>query len=320
MELDVLKEIRWHLESALFYTISYAVALLPQRVALHAGRWLGLALFCLLKKRRRIAIDNISQALPFLERQPGWTGGSPRSIALETFKNLGRSIAEICKIYHGRGRDIIDAVEFRGLEHYRQALAKGKGVAVITAHCGNWELLALSFGARYHHVSSVARRQNNPQLNQVTEQFRKAFGNGIFYRDGALRVMLAAFKRNEVIGLLIDQAADPSEGILVDFLGRPAWTVRVPALIARRSGAALLPVFIHREGGTHIATMHPEYLPSKAQDPEVCAAEDAAGLTRYIEDYVIQHPTQWYWIHKRWKRAPAASATSAHEQGGGDAK
>lgn len=315
-----MKEIRWYLETALFLTISFAMALLPHRVALFAGRGLGRVLFVLLKKRRLIAIDNISKSLPFLELQPGWKGGTPRSIAFETFENLGRSIAEICKVYQGRGRGIIDAVEFRGLEHYHQALAKGKGVAVITAHCGNWELLALSFGARYHHVSSVARRQNNPYLNRVTERFRKAYGNGIFYRDGALRTMLAAFKRQEMIGLLIDQAAHPSEGILVDFVGRPAWTLRLPALIARRSGAALLPVFIHREGDTHIVTMHPEYPPSQSADPEICAAEDAAGLTRYIEQYIVEHPAQWYWIHKRWKRAPAAGAASSCKEGGSDAQ
>jgi Kdo2-lipid IVA lauroyltransferase/acyltransferase len=303
----VLKEIRWYMEIALFLAVSFAVALLPHRVALSAGRWLGRLFFVLLPKRRQIAIDNISDSLAFLEKQPGWAGGSPQAIALETFENLGRSVVEVCKIYQGRGRRLIDAVEFRGLEHYRQALAKGKGVAVITAHCGNWELLALSFGARYHQVSSVARRQDNPHLNRVTERIRKVYGNGVIYRTGALRAMFAAFKRQEMVGMLIDQAAHPNEGILVDFLGRPAWTIRLPALIARKSGAALLPVFIHREGDTQIVTIHPEYLPSQSEDPEVCAAEDAAGLTRYIEDYVIGHPTQWYWIHKRWKRVPATA-------------
>lgn len=301
----MLKEIRWYLETALFLAVSFAVALLPDRVALSAGRWLGRTFFVLLPKRRQIAIDNIAASLPFLKRQKGWAGGSAHDIARETFENLGCSVVEACKIYQGRGRYLIDAVEFRGLEHYRQALSKGKGVAVITAHCGNWELLALSFGARYNHVSSVARRQDNPHLNKVTERIRKVYGNDIIYKNGALRAMFAAFKRQEMVGMLIDQAVQPSEGILVDFIGRPAWTTRLPALIARKSGAALLPAFIHREGDTQIVTIYPEYLTSRAEDPEVCAAEDAAGLTRYIEDYVIQHPTQWYWVHKRWKRAPA---------------
>jgi Kdo2-lipid IVA lauroyltransferase/acyltransferase len=309
----VLKEIRWYLETALFLVVSASVALLPRRLSLAVGRRLGRIFFALLKKRRQIAIDNISASLPFLEKQPGWAGGSARSIALETFENLGRCVVENCKIYHGKGQQLIDAVEFRGLEHYRAAHAKGKGVAFITAHCGNWELLALSFGARYQELSVVARRQDNRHLNAVTERIRKAYGNSIIYRSGALRAMFAAFKRQETVGMLIDQAVHPNEGVLVDFIGRPAWTMRLPALIARKSGAPLVPVFIHREGDTHIVTIHPEYPPSRSEDDDVCAAEDITGLTRYIQEYVIEHPSQWYWIHKRWKRVPATAPTRACE-------
>ncbi len=309
----MLKKIRWQLETGFFLAISLAFALLPHALALCAGRWLGRAFFLLLAKRRRIAVDNVSRSLAFLERQPGWAGGSPRALVLETFENLGRSVAETCKIYHGRGRAIIDAVEFRGIEHYWQAHAKGKGVAFITGHCGNWELLALSFGARQHEISVVARRQDNLSLNALTERIRKAYGNGVIYRHGALRHMFAAFKRQETVGMLIDQAVQPSEGVLVDFIGRPAWTMKLPALIARKSGAPLLPAFIHREGDAHVITIYPEYQPSQAEDAELCAAEDAAGLTRYIEEYVIEHPTQWYWIHKRWKRAPESGAVDRRE-------
>lgn len=307
----MLKEIRWHLETALFLAVSFAMALLPTPVALAAGRWLGRVFYVLVSKRREIAINNIAECLPFLENQPGWPGGTPESIALETFENLGRCVAEVCKIYHGRGRALIDAVEFRGLEHYHQAMAKGKGVAFITAHCGNWELMALSFGVRHHGVSVVARRQDNPHLNAVTERIRKGYGNGVIYRNGALRAMFAAFKRREIVGILIDQAVHPDEGVLIDFLGRPAWTSKLPALIARKSGAPLIPIFIHREGDRQIVTLQPEYTPSQASDPEVCAAEDAAGLAHYLEQYVIEHPSQWYWIHKRWKRAPAPEAGDA---------
>ena len=132
--------------------------------------------------------------------------------------------------------------------------------------------------------------------------------------------MFAAFKNRQTVGMLIDQAVHPSEGVLVNFIGRPAWTMRLPALIARKSGAPLVPVFIHREGTANIVTIHPEYQPSCAEDPDVCGVEDVEGLTRYIEEYVIEHPSQWYWIHKRWKRAPAATGASDGEDGGNDAR
>lgn len=304
------KEIRWYLETLVVLTVSFAVSLLSDRAALRFGSWLGRLLFILLKRRRQTALDNISAALPFLERQPGWQGGSARSIALETFENLGRCVAECCKLYHGRGRRMMDAVEFRGLEHYEKAMARGKGLAFITAHCGNWELLALSFGVRYHQLSVVARPQDNRHLNKITERIRKSYGNGIIYKEGALRAMFAAYKRREIVGMLIDQAVRPSDGVLIDFLGRPAWTSKLPALIARKSGAPLVPAFIHREGERQIVTFFHEFSPSTSADPEVCATEDAAGLARYLEEYIVSHPSQWYWVHNRWKRAPAAGSAA----------
>lgn len=306
----MLKQIRWYLETALFVAVSFAVALLPDRVALAAGKGIGRLFFRLLKGRRRVAIENVEASLPFLESQPGWRGGTAEQLALETFENLGCSVVEVCKLYRGKGQGLIDSVEFRGLEHYEAAAAKGKGVAFITAHCGNWELLALAFGQRYHDLSVVARRQDNPHLNEMIEKIRQAYGNGVIYREGALRSMFAALKKKEMVGLLIDQAVHPDGGILVDFLGRPAWTIRLPALIGRKSGAPLVPGFIHREGTRNIVTIYPEYPVSTLEDPEEAAAEDARGLTRFIEEYVIKHPTQWYWVHKRWKNSPAVDGAA----------
>jgi Kdo2-lipid IVA lauroyltransferase/acyltransferase len=320
----VLKEIRWYLETALFLVVSFAFALLPLKLALSAGCWLGRLFFLLVSRRRKVAIENIAASLPFLERQPGWSGGTAAGIARETFENLGRCVAEVCKMYHGRGGALIDSVEFRGIEHYEAAAAKGKGVAFITAHCGNWELLALSFGARYHTLSVVARRQDNRHLNAVIERVRKGYGNGVIYKSGALRSMFAAFKKQEVVGMLIDQAVHPDEGVLIDFLGRPAWGTKLPALISRKSGAPMIPTFIHREGDRQVVTMSPEFVPSEAADPELRAAQDADGLARYLERYIVEHPAQWYWIHRRWKRAPgpeacqAQSLSPANCAGGGD--
>lgn len=301
----VLK-LRWHLETAFFLVISSLAALLPNDMALPVGRWLGRIAFALSGRRRSIAVDNLEASLPFLQRQPGWQGGSARELARGVFENLGCCVLEVCKIYGGRGQELIDAVEFRGLEHFEEAFAKGKGVAFITAHSGNWELLALAFGVRRHELSVVARRQDNPYLNAMIERIRKRYGNGVIYKDGALRSMFSAFRKKEIVGILIDQAARPDNGVLTDFLGRPAWTILMPAVIARKSGTPLLPAFIHREGNKSIITIHPEYQVSEHPDPEAAAAEDTRGLTRCIEEYVIAHPTQWYWVHKRWKNAPPA--------------
>jgi KDO2-lipid IV(A) lauroyltransferase len=300
-----MKKLRWLLEAALFLLLSFSIAVIPNRVALTVGKKLGRLLFRLLKSRRSIAIANISVSLPFLQQQTGWdpTSGTPEEIARKTFENLGMSLVENFKIYHGLGQRIIDSVEFRGLEHYEKAKAKQRGIAFIGGHCGNWELLALASGVRFQNVSVVARRQNNLYLHNVMEKIRMKFGNRVFYKSGALKAMISEFRQNHIVGVLIDQAVSPDEGYLVGFLGRQAWTIRMPALIARKTGVPLLPVFIHREGAGHVVTIYPEILPALEKGGDDGGHDDVARLTGAIEEYVVRHPTEWYWIHNRWKRA-----------------
>jgi len=316
---QVLKEMRWYLEAALFLAVSRTIAWLPDRWVRPTGRLIGRLFFFLLKERRLVAIGNIEASLPFLERQPGWVRRSAYALARETFENLGRSVVEDCKIYHGRGRHLLDAVQFRGLEHFQAAREKGKGVAFITAHCGNWDLLALSFGARVNEIGVVARRQDNPHLNTVLERIRQAYGNEVIYKNTALRTMLASFKKQGIVGMLVDQAVGADEGVLVEFIGRPAWATKLPAYIARKSGTPMVPVFIHREGDGHVVTFNPALTLSDSPQVEIAAAEDVAGLNGYIERYIIAHPTEWYWIHKRWKNTSELPASAAVTPGGGHA-
>jgi KDO2-lipid IV(A) lauroyltransferase len=107
----------------------------------------------------------------------------------------------------------------------------------------------------------------------------------------------------------------------VDFLGRPAWSTRIPALLARKCGVPRLPVFIHREGECQVVTIHPEipFREGEEGSPEERDRRDTAQLNAAIEAYVVAHPTEWYWIHKRWKRAPAAGTPGSSGEGEQDA-
>lgn len=307
-----MKKLRWIAETALFLGLSCLVAWLPAGVSLSFGKWLGRTFFRLLKRRREIAIENITASLPFLERHPEWIRRSPYQLALETFENLGCSAVEVCRLYHGRGQRLIEAVEFRGGENFERAAARGKGVALLTGHCGNWELMALAFGTRFRNFTVVAKPQGNPYLNAVLEKVRRRHGNTVLYRSGALRAMLSIFRKNGVVGLLIDQAASRTDGVLIDFLGRPAWTTNMLALLARRNQVPIVPGFAHREGEKLVVEIHPEL----DFGPGGSDVDDTVHVTRCIEEYVVRYPTEWYWIHQRWKRAPQPDDGPASERDG----
>lgn len=300
-----MKQVIWAIHAAIFYTLTLIASILPASVTYRLGAFAGLLIPCLIPKRRAIAVDNISRALPFMKAHPLWNSEyeTAEEIARETFKNLGRSLMEVCRLYHGKGEDVINRIELRGRENYEAARAKGKGLIFLTGHCGNWELLALAFSSLFGEgMSAVARRQNNPYLNRMVERMRMRYDSRILYKQGALKGILSALKRKELIGILADQAVFPEEGALVDVLGRKAWASKATVIIAQKSGAPVVPTFIHREGERQVITFHPEHRFSGDMSDEGINRE-AQALSRYVEEYIIAHPAQWYWVHRRWKRA-----------------
>lgn len=300
-----MKQLLWRVQVALFYLFTLAVASISAGLVTKTGSLAGLLMFHLLPGRRKVAIENIRLALPHMRQSPEWdcTLQIPEEIARETFINIGTSLVETCRLYHGRGVELIDTIEVRGLEHYEAARARGKGIIFLTGHCGNWELGALAFSHIFNTpVSVVARRQNNPYLNMMIEKIRSRYQNRVIYKDNAMRNMISVIRKNGAVGLLVDQAVFPEEGAMISFLGRAAWASKAPVVLARKTGVVILPVFTHREGGRHIISVDPECVFQGADNYEGMAA-DVKHYSEYIERFVITHPTSWYWVHRRWKRA-----------------
>jgi KDO2-lipid IV(A) lauroyltransferase len=300
-----MKRVIWFIQVAVFYIITLAFALLPQRSVRPVGRFLGRVGSCFIPKRRGIAIENIRIALPAMLKSPDWNCPfqTPEEIVREMFERLGMSLVETCRLYHGSGLEIIEQIEIRGREHLEAAIARGKGVLFITAHCGNWELSALSLARHFNSTMSVvARRQDNPYLNRMVEKMRGRYNNLIIYKENAFKNIVAVIRRNGIVGLLVDQAVFPAEGMLIDFLGRKAWASKGPVLLARKLGTALVPAFIHREADRHVIDIYPE-LKFSGDNTDSGMAADVKRYSSAIEKQIISHPADWYWVHRRWKRA-----------------
>jgi Kdo2-lipid IVA lauroyltransferase/acyltransferase len=302
-----MKQILWAIQTALFYCFTLVAALLPAAAIDRMGALAGRLIPCIVPKRRAIVLANINRALPFMKAHPLWDprNPGPEAIARETFENLGRSLVEISRLYHFRGKDMVDGIELRGREHIEAARAKGKGILCFSGHCGNWELMALAFGSVFGGGAVVARRQNNPFLNSMVARMRMRYNSNVIYKQGALRGILTTLKKGQMVGILADQAVFPEEGALIDMLGIKAWASKAPVIIAQKSGAPLIPVFIHREGKRQVITFYPEHVFSGDMSEEGIRKETQA-LSRYVENFVVAHPTQWYWLHRRWKRAGEA--------------
>lgn len=299
-----MKRFVWLLQAAVFYLFTCLISFIPDRWLPSAGSTVGVLMRLLLPARRRVAEDGVARSLAYMRSQQEWNCplDDPKEIARQAFMNIGRSLVETCCLYHGRGARLVEHIELRGVEHYERAREKGKGVILLTGHCGNWELVALGFSRLFvTPMAVVARRQNNPYLNRMVERMRSQYDNRIIYKTGGLRHILAEIRNNGVIGLLVDQSVIPDEACLINFLGRPAWASRSPVLIARKTGVSVVPAFTHREADHHVITFFPELVFSDDSSPEALIA-NVQLYSRAIERFILAHPTDWYWVHRRWKR------------------
>lgn len=294
----LLDSLKWRAGIFVSLPVATLVLLIPGSLIRPVGRTLGILVFHLLSRERTRAIKNITASFPSLQKGTGWerTGVTPYRIAREAFANLGISCIELIKLYCGRGEQIINTVSFSGIENYQQAHALGKGVILISGHCGNWELMGMTVCRHLATLSVVARKQPNAFFNELIEKLRNRYGSSVIYNKGAAKRIFFALRKKEIVGIIIDQVVEPSEGELVSFLGRKAWMTNAPPAIAEKTGSPIVPFFIHREGNGHRITISPPIYPGDHTPSEITHKLNAS-----IEDYICNHPDEWLWMYNRWK-------------------
>ncbi len=283
----------WALAAGLFKLL----ACLPEGVAYAAGEGAARLLFRLDRRHRAITLENLTAALPELGR-----GGELEDLTRAVFENLGRTTVDVARagrVLHTTGPA---AFQIDGLERLVEARGRGKGVLLLTAHFGPWELLPLSAALHYEPIHVVARPMDNPWLDDWLTRLRERGGNHVIRKRDALQAILQVLRRGETVGILIDQHVTESEGVVVPFFGRPASTVAGPALLALRSGAAVLPVGITRCGrGRYRVHLRPELSVQRSGDLKADVVENTARFTAAIEAIVRERPDHWFWLHRRWK-------------------
>ena len=196
-------------------------------------------------------------------------------------------------------------ITFDGRQNIDDALKMGKGVIILTAHFGNWELLAAGLALSGFDTSYIVRPIRSRQLDDMLNGIRRSAGGKPIPRS-SLKGALRCLRRNGLLGILsdIDTKVD---GVFVDFFGRPAFTPRGPVSFALRTGAALVPTLIVRqEDDTHIIVAERALELEITGDLEEDIRVNTARYTKITESYIRKYPEQWIWIHQRWKTQPGA--------------
>lgn len=286
---------RHHLEYLLLRLIAGAAAILPRRLQVMLGRAIGGIGYRLIGRRRRQALDNLARCLPELPE------AERARVARETFATFGQVLVD--SLLHGQLIKRADSlIEYHGVEHIRAAYAGGKGVFLFSAHFGNWEMIALNQGRLGMPLLMVVRALDNPLLERWFIRLRTGTGNRIAYKKAAVKEMLRAVRDKIGVAILIDQAYTGEGSLPVEFFGQSAPTVPTLGLLARKSGAAVVPVFaVPLRDGRYRVTYGAALELPVTDDRDADSAAITRAATNCIEQAIRENPHCWLWMHNRFK-------------------
>lgn len=251
-------------------------------------------------KTRRLALEHLEIAFG------GQLGAAQREhIARASLRNAARCFVEIAKMDEIRPRlDAYSSVE--GREHWDEAKAIGRGAILITGHIGNWELLAAYFAREGVPIAAIARRLNDPRLNQLLVDFRLRNGIRPILRESpsSSREIIKILNDRGMLAMMLDQDIQ-TPSVSVPFFGRMARTPAAAASLAVRRNIPVLPAFAQRrpEGG-HRFIIKPLVHPPQSGDRRADVLELTRTFSAILEERIRQNPAEWVWWHRRWRRRP----------------
>ena len=277
------------------------VAFLPRSAEMALGRLLGRVLLAVDPKRRQIAADNIRRCLPKL-------GPVQRAqVLLLNYEHYGILALELAHMFapipgHWRAY-VARTARVEGLENWKKAHARGKGELFCSAHLANWEFAAASGAILGMKVTIVTRNLKPRWLHDWLEKVRLTTGVKCVYQPRTVPTVMKRLRDGEGIVFVMDQYMPPPMGQPTLFFGAMVDTLAAIAPLARRTGAAILPVRQVRDRDGIVRIVVEPELPLGEDDQS-----DNRRLAALVEGWIRAQPDQWLWVHRRFKHAawPAA--------------
>ena len=257
--------------------------------------------FYLMRKRRQIAYHNLQIA--FGNSKTKWECDE---IVKTIFRDTAKNVLEVAKLIYADPNFLKEIISIDGLEYLDNALSQGKGVVAISAHMGNFILIGPRLTLEGHRFNLILRNPKDKILAKTLSDIRINVGLDSIPdkpRRMCAAKSLASLKKNSILYLQIDQNAS-SQDLWVDFFGWLVPTFRGPVVFSFRTGAPILPMFIVRDASNHHKLIiKPPFKLINTENKEDDILQNTAKLTKLLEFYIKQYPSQWWWFHRRWKKA-----------------
>ena len=279
----------------------FLIKLLPFKLVLLFGKLSGKLGYRFSARHRKITLDSINIAF-----DGHMNYGEKKRLAKDCFEFMGKTSWEL--LYFLRKPELArQRVDILGIENLNNALNKGKGVIGLTAHLGNFPLMCLRVSQEDIPVNVMARPMRDEKAGDFVQKLRTQVGIKTvlsYPRKRAVFDSLKVLSNNEVLVIQMDQNFGTG-GVWVKFFGKLAATPVGPVILALRSKAAVVPIYIvDKSNGHHTIFIEPEMPLEQKEDKDQTVLINAIKITNMIEGWVKAYPQLWSWIHRRWKSRP----------------
>lgn len=277
---------------SLYYVLKALVSVTPNCILKGFENAVAWLVFKLNKKHRNIILANL--ALCF----PQKSGAERRQIAFKIYQNFAHFALDALKNQNTTKEKVLAKVSIENEEQARAWLDFERPILFTTAHFGNWELLPLFFAARFKPMSVVGRALDSKAMDEILQKNRTQFDIEIIDKTGGAKKMLACLKQKRPLGILTDQDAADHESMVLEFFGHKVNWVLGASVIAKKTGALLIPVFIYKsaQGGFLIKVFEP------MDASKVSIEELTLYQAKCCEKMISAYPEQYFFFHKRFKR------------------
>ena len=269
---------------------------IPIETSLGIGDAIGKTVFYFSKKRR-VAYVNLKNALG--------TRLSPRErwkTVRDHYGHIGQNIVEVMSFPKLNPRHIEDHIKIHHLDRFEDLVKSGRGGVLLTGHFGNWELLQVVAGLRGTPIYVLARDQKFPKVNELLNQLRETHGSVAVGRGVGVRALIKALREKKMIGVLGDQSAGKTEGIILPFFGKKTSVPTGAFELAIRTDSLLMPSYMVRiDRSRHEIFVEETLQDDPSADTETRVRSLARQYLDSLERFISQYPGQWLWENKRWK-------------------
>ncbi|HZH43851.1 MAG TPA: LpxL/LpxP family Kdo(2)-lipid IV(A) lauroyl/palmitoleoyl acyltransferase [Lysobacter sp.] len=267
-------------------------ARLPWPLQRVLGRALGMLLRHVVGLRRRAARINLALCFPELD------AGAREALLRASFRDFGIGLFEFARAWWGAIAPMRRSATIEGLEHLQALRAQGRGALLISGHFMTLETCGRLL-CEHVPLAGMYRRYRNPVMEWAVKRGRLRYAAAMFGNDD-VRAALRHLKQGGFLWYAPDQDMRGKDVVFAPFFGVPAATITATHQFARLTGCAVVPFFHRREGGRYLLRIAPPL----ADFPSADAGADSARVNAAIEAMVREAPSQYLWIHRRFKRRP----------------